>query len=691
MEHGRKEAEQIFYNSIFTSWISPCTVWSNNKMMRSKFLLCSAFTTIAINAVAQLFVLFFIDTFEINEKKNPPIFHCFQKSAVANMRNHYQLCDNKNKTDKLFTILDFNEGQLPKIRICTENEASAELLSNTIIPVGLGFNLLSLCAAIGLQMLGNYSNLKLKCPKLLYHSLNEYILDGVLHGSGFENLKQYLKTKDHQQSLKLSLGQIKKMLIYKKGTRALLKNVEETFLKNVKSSENKVWNDLPPMHKAAIDGKMGLWCFLNFIGGEAGALNGQDQTSLDIIFKSIREEVISNLFTKLWIIIIAQKYMTTGIINATKEHDLYLLKLLLENGYNVNEADIDGNTSLHLAVRDGKSDCLKILLEYHADISVKNTAGQTVLLIAAKRECSESLEYLLEYSSHSDKNNYGWTILHLAVRTGDSEALKILLEKNYEINARDNYGSTPLHLAVSVEEIDCLKILLENNVDVNTKDGNGQTALHVAARRQHIDCFLLLLEYSADVNAKDNYGKTPLQTRTNCGGTILHFAVRERDTQFLKYMLEKNADVNAKVWNGETLLHIATKAGKTECLKLLLENNADINLKDDNGQTALHHAAKAGTTKCAELLLENNADINAKGSDGQTALHLAASGDHIQCLKLLLHNNADVYSRDSNGRTALHFAGRKGKMACLKLLVDNNADSNAKDKNGDTTLQLAKR
>ena len=44
-ESGTKEASQIFYHSVFTSWISPCTVWVNNNLKRSKFLITTSLIT----------------------------------------------------------------------------------------------------------------------------------------------------------------------------------------------------------------------------------------------------------------------------------------------------------------------------------------------------------------------------------------------------------------------------------------------------------------------------------------------------------------------------------------------------------------------------------------------------------------------------------------------------------------------
>ena len=37
------------------------------------------------------------------------------------------------------------------------------------------------------------------------------------------------------------------------------------------------FNNIPIMHKKAEENKLGAWCLLNIIGGDAGVQNGQKQ------------------------------------------------------------------------------------------------------------------------------------------------------------------------------------------------------------------------------------------------------------------------------------------------------------------------------------------------------------------------------------------------------------------------------
>ncbi len=48
-EEGLGESQLIFFRAVFTSWVSPCTVWANNLRCKSYFLPISAITSLSIH------------------------------------------------------------------------------------------------------------------------------------------------------------------------------------------------------------------------------------------------------------------------------------------------------------------------------------------------------------------------------------------------------------------------------------------------------------------------------------------------------------------------------------------------------------------------------------------------------------------------------------------------------------------
>jgi ankyrin repeat protein len=67
--------------------------------------------------------------------------------------------------------------------------------------------------------------------------------------------------------------------------------------------------------------------------------------------------------------------------------DLYAVRELIKHGASVNETTRVGNTSLHLASRDGHFSIVQELIN-HCDLSINNR-GQTVLDIAGTDEIKQ--------------------------------------------------------------------------------------------------------------------------------------------------------------------------------------------------------------------------------------------------------------------------------------------------------------
>ena len=77
------------------------------------------------------------------------------------------------------------------------------------------------------------------------------------------------------------------------------------------------------------------------------------------------------------------------------EGNVQAVKILLENGSQINTTDNGGWTSLHCAARKGHLEVVKILLENGADRDVNNEDKKTALDLAVERGYDEISECLL--------------------------------------------------------------------------------------------------------------------------------------------------------------------------------------------------------------------------------------------------------------------------------------------------------
>ncbi|WP_338967567.1 ankyrin repeat domain-containing protein [Spiroplasma endosymbiont of Lonchoptera lutea] len=296
--------------------------------------------------------------------------------------------------------------------------------------------------------------------------------------------------------------------------------------------------------------------------------------------------------------------------------NLDIVKLLLENGANINLQNNNGNNALITAVENGHTDIVKLLLKNGADINHQNKFGITPLITAATY--------------------------------GELDIMKLLLEKGANINHQNKFGITPLITAATYGKLDIVKLLLENGAAINLTDENGNTALITAATYDYEKIVKLLLANGAINSHLVKNSNTPLLAAGNA------------QIEILKLLLANGAHINLQNNNGNNALITAVENGHTDIVKLLLAKGFNINLTDKNDNTSLIIALITAATydyeKIVKLLLKNGADINLQlKHNGNTALIAAASFGNIEIVKLLLANGVDINLQNNNGNTALYY------------------------------------
>jgi ankyrin repeat protein len=162
---------------------------------------------------------------------------------------------------------------------------------------------------------------------------------------------------------------------------------------------------------------------------------------------------------------------------------------LLGEGMDVDAADGDGDTALHLAAIKNDSGSIELLLKAGAKADCPNRDGITPLMIAL---------------SHDD---------------GDGlECVKLLLAAGAKVDYSNKDGVTPLLRALShggsgSGSLENVKLLLASGakgMDVDAADGDGDTALHLAAAKNDSESIELLLKAGSKADCPNRDGITPL-------------------------------------------------------------------------------------------------------------------------------------------------------------------------------------
>ena len=221
-ERGIKETNVIFLNALFTSWVSPCTVWTS----RLKFLVVSSSITFSVFLINLISLYLIADSNMMSQIETPPILHCFNshKNFSNISYNYYYPGD---LTKRLINICKHDADCLPVIRICSENEMPNTLMNTYIIPIAILLYFTSFFASLYLHTLSNYTKLFslssiicLACPKACYWLVLEFVLS-----YNKLNLEQVLNLVGGAEKNVFSQASFKNLFIHHK---KLFEKSEET-------------------------------------------------------------------------------------------------------------------------------------------------------------------------------------------------------------------------------------------------------------------------------------------------------------------------------------------------------------------------------------------------------------------------------------------------------------------------------
>jgi hypothetical protein len=140
-------------------------------------------------------------------------------------------------------------------------------------------------------------------------------------------------------------------------------------------------------------------------------------------------------------------------------------RLLSIRNINVNmKDDRFGATPLHSAVMNGHIEIVRLLLQNGAEVNVRNIYGYTPLHWAAIFGHVDILHLLVENGADLEaQNNYGQRALHCAALFGRLPFIQELISRYHvDINARDNDGRTALRVASLNDHPDIITFLQSN-------------------------------------------------------------------------------------------------------------------------------------------------------------------------------------------------------------------------------------
>lgn len=385
------------------------------------------------------------------------------------------------------------------------------------------------------------------------------------------------------------------------------------------------------------------------------------------------------------------------LIKSVKHADMFLCKLFLKIGADINCKDSNGKTLLQIVIDDIKikeNDTDKSLLErkfkiidFLVDNGI-NINGESNNLTALQDACNcnniELVKKLIDINAKINlTNSTGNNALLNGVKKDFEQIVKVLLERKANPNISDSDGKTPLHIATQKRNIIMTRMLLNANCNtVNSQDSKGNTPLIYACYNECSEIVEELLNYGADPNIYNYIGETPLQIVFNVSNyRIIHL------------LTQGGANINKQYGNNrETVLHIACKNGQTDFVFYFINNGANVNIQCNNGSTPLYYACFYNRLEIAEILLENGADPYIRTIEEFTPLSICLEKRYYDICKLLLKYKTSLITEkyDNNWRI-IHYAVRNNWLGLVQFLANmKEIDLEEKTQDNMTPVKIAK-
>jgi ankyrin repeat protein len=341
------------------------------------------------------------------------------------------------------------------------------------------------------------------------------------------------------------------------------------------------------------------------------------------------------------------EHENNALITAVKQRKKVVVLTLLEtSNINVNICSEEYySTALIVAAQSKNTDIVRLLLENGADINLTNYCNDSALMIATADGHFEIVELLLTTAGiaiNTQQKYCRYTALIKAAELGHTKIIQLLLENGADINLTDYCNNSALMMATQSGHTEIVQLLLDKGADINLTNNRNENALIMAVKKDFQNIVELLLA------KPDIY----------CGYTALIKAAELGHTKIIQLLLENGADINLTDYYNNSALMMATQSGHTEIVQLLLDKGADINRTNNRNENALIMAVKKDFKNIVELLLAKPDIVldTRRKFFNDTALTLAIIRNHEEIVQLLMKKNADIHHTEDELKNAHRIA-----------------------------------
>ena len=266
----------------------------------------------------------------------------------------------------------------------------------------------------------------------------------------FDELPQFLKNDLEEDSEKLNISKIKKVVLQKFDNDEIkIEKKLNKFIKIPKETSRKIgW-----VKKLLLLGLAGLAIFTGIynIKGKnlpefdmGGEIYYENLTNIRLINKMLNNDLKINIIDNVTI--------RDDILKYAKHNELNKIMYMIDHGYDVNKKNTMGDTPILRFVES-------------IDKGFNETQAQKAILLLISNKANIDSQ---------DRN--GRTSLHLSILKKHPVITEFLLKLGADISIRDDYGYTALDYIIdNMSAIDMIYMANKNFIDINTQNIFGKT------------------------------------------------------------------------------------------------------------------------------------------------------------------------------------------------------------------------
>lgn len=313
---------------------------------------------------------------------------------------------------------------------------------------------------------------------------------------------------------------------------------------------------------------------------------------------------------------------------------------------------------LHLAVSGENIDVVKLLIDEGGNVNLHDEFGIPLLCKIAGTNRCDIAELLIDKGADVNQTDQilGWTPCHVASWFNEAEMLTFLLSRGSSINEFNFQLQVPLAIAVIRNNTEAVSVLLKNGAEIYDTIVVWDSDFNIETN------FGVVLEVALNINnQKIIQMLTDNLKHHNLIAMAFPVAIRKKDISrklvniFLSEM--RSVDLKSSLWKDFIEICEAIYNNDISRIENIFAEGEEIDIYSFlRGVSSIKHRKKILSTFDDNYLRF-------------CPLHVSATCDNTTAAKILIQHGADPFQRDVKGRTSLHLASSR---AMLKVLLSTN-------------------